>query len=260
MQVGDCIAARLFKEAGNQAVDETGERRPEHLSGKEHRLHEMFAIGLIDRRRMLQKHSSQHVRPLQKRPGLSAPACWKEYRKNGEKLPKFTQSGYIFCDVYLYLWRSMGKIDSIDRKIITVLQTDAAQSVSAIGEAVGLSQNAAWRRIRRLEDEGYLKARVAIFDAEKLGFPLTAFAILRVREHSEEWLSAFAKKILAMPEIVEFYRMSGDIDYMAKIICRDMKHYDEIYKRIIASGPIQDVSTSFAMEGIKCTTAAPIEA
>ena len=152
----------------------------------------------------------------------------------------------------------MEEIDVIDRRIIRILQEDASLSVAAIGEAAGLSQNACWRRIKRLEDSGVLKSRVAIFDAERLGHPLTVFAILRVKDHSEKWFEAFAKKMTAMPEVVEFYRMSGEIDYMAKIVARDIKHYDEIYKRIIGFGPIQDVSSSFAMEAIKCTTTVPV--
>lgn len=152
----------------------------------------------------------------------------------------------------------MGKLDEIDKKIIMSLQADAAQSVAAIGERVGLSQNACWRRIRRLEDEKYLKARIAIFDNEKLGHPVTVFAILKVREHDKESFEAFARKITAMPEVLEFYRMSGEIDYMAKILARDVKHYDDIYKRIIATKCILSVSSSFAMEEIKFTTAIPV--
>lgn len=150
------------------------------------------------------------------------------------------------------------KIDDIDRKIIAILQTDASQTVSAVGDSVGLSQNACWRRIKRLEDDGVLSRRVAIFDAAKLGYPLTVFAILRVREHNEAWFEKFAKAITAMPEVVEFYRMSGDIDYMLKILARDIRHYDQLYKRIIAAGPVADISSSFAMEDIKFSTAVPL--
>lgn len=152
----------------------------------------------------------------------------------------------------------MGNLDSIDWKIVDVLQADANQSVAAIGEQVGLSQNACWRRIRRLEEDGILKARVALFDAEKLGYTLTVFAMIRVSEHSKQWIETFAEKISRQPEVVEFYRMSGDVDYMAKILVRDIKHYDEIYKRLISMGPIQDVSSSFAMEEMKLTSAVPV--
>lgn len=152
----------------------------------------------------------------------------------------------------------MVDLDGIDWKIIDVLQKDANQSVAAIGEHVGLSQNACWRRIRRLEEEGILKARVALFDAEKLGFTLTVFAMIRVSEHSKQWIETFAEKIARQPEVVEFYRMSGDVDYMAKILARDIKHYDEIYKRLISMGPIKDVSSSFSMEEMKLTSAVPV--
>lgn len=151
------------------------------------------------------------------------------------------------------------KLDSIDRRIIDILQKDASLSIQKVGEMVGLSQNACWRRIKTMEDEGVLKARVAVFDAEKLGYPLTVFAILRVREHSADWYEKFVSQIVSRPEVVEFYRMSGDVDYMAKLVVRDVRHYDEIYKEIVKIGPLLDVSASFAMEDIKNTTAVPVE-
>ena len=151
----------------------------------------------------------------------------------------------------------MYKIDDLDRKIIQSLQTDCSQSVASIGEVVGLSQNACWHRIRRLKDEGFLKAQVAIFDPIQLGFSLTIFTIIRVREHNDSSTQKFAKEMSAIPEVVEFYRMSGEIDYIAKILARDIQHYDKIYKRIIAIGDILDVSSSFSMEMIKSNTAVP---
>ncbi|MEM9234516.1 MAG: Lrp/AsnC family transcriptional regulator, partial [Pseudomonadota bacterium] len=110
------------------------------------------------------------------------------------------------------------RIDALDRRIIDVLQRDASLSIHQVGEEVGLSQNACWRRIKALESNGLLKSRVAIFDAEKLGYPLTVFAILKVREHSADWFETFVRQIVSRPEVVEFYRMSGDVDYMAKLI------------------------------------------
>ena len=153
----------------------------------------------------------------------------------------------------------MTKIDVLDRRIIDILQHDASLSIAQIGERVGLSQNACWRRIKALEESGLLTSRVAIFDAERLGYPLTVFAILRVREHSADWYDQFVRRIVSRPEVVEFYRMSGDVDYMAKLVVRDVKHYDEIYKEMVALGPLADVSASFAMEDIKFTTAVPVE-
>jgi Lrp/AsnC family transcriptional regulator len=152
----------------------------------------------------------------------------------------------------------MGNIDAKDEAIIISLQNDATISVAAIGEQVGLSQNACWRRIKKLEDEGVLKNRAVLFDAEKLGYPLTVYALIRVREHSTEWLDALTEVLKDVPEIVEFHRMSGDLDYLAKILAKDMKHYDQIYKRIISIGSITDMSSSFLMEEIRSTSAIPI--
>ncbi len=153
----------------------------------------------------------------------------------------------------------MRKIDRKDRLIINCMQLNGSLSVSAIGEIVGLSQNACWRRIKRLEDEGILKDRTVIFDADKLGYPLTVYAFLRIREHGSEWFDRFVANIVKMPEVVEFLRMSGDIDYMAKIVARDVRHYDETYKTIISMGAVLDVSSSFLMEEIKSTTAIPLD-
>ena len=153
----------------------------------------------------------------------------------------------------------MSKIDKKDKLIIDSLQNDGGLSVAAIGEIVGLSQNACWRRIKRLEDEGVLKNRAVVFDADKLGYPLTVYAFLRIREHGTEWFDRFVENIVKMPEVVEFLRMSGDIDYMAKIVARDVRHYDETYKTIISLGAVLDVSSSFLMEEIKSTTAIPLD-
>lgn len=152
----------------------------------------------------------------------------------------------------------MGHFDQIDINIIRALQADAGQSVAAIGEAVGLSQNACWRRIKRLEEDGILTNRVAIFDAERLGYSLVVFAIIRLQEHRQSSTNAFARAVAAIPEVVEFYRMSGDIDYIAKILARDIQDYDRLYKKIITLAPVQDVSSSFSMENIKYSTAVPV--
>ena len=152
----------------------------------------------------------------------------------------------------------MGQFDQIDINIIRALQADAGQSVAAIGEAVGLSQNACWRRIKRLEEDGILTNRVAIFDAERLGYSLVVFAIIRLQEHRQTSTNAFARAVAAIPEVVEFYRMSGDIDYIAKILARDIQDYDRLYKKIITLAPVQDVSSSFSMENIKYSTAVPV--
>ncbi|MBT6095525.1 MAG: Lrp/AsnC family transcriptional regulator [Rhodospirillaceae bacterium] len=149
-------------------------------------------------------------------------------------------------------------MDEFDRKILACLQRDAGQSVAEVAEQVGLSATPCWRRIRNLEKAGVIKGRVALLDRHELGLGTTVFVSVRTREHSEDWLDAFAKAINDFEEVVEFHRMSGDIDYLLKVVVADITAYDAFYKRLIASVPLSDVSSSFAMEEIKSTTALPL--
>ena len=151
----------------------------------------------------------------------------------------------------------MVEIDTIDRKILAQLQANADQSVAEISEIVGLSPNALWRRIKRMEAEGIILRRVALVDPEKLGIGLSAFVTVRSGDHSEEWLENFAREIDQIPEVVEFYRVSGCIDYLLKIMVADIAHYDRVYKKLIRVAQLTDVSSSFAMETIKHSTAVP---
>jgi len=150
------------------------------------------------------------------------------------------------------------KLDRLDRRILTLLQQDASLSNAEISERVGLSANACWRRTRRLEEAQIIRGRVALLNAEALGLKVTVFVGIRTNEHNEQWLKRFAEGVTAIPEVVEFYRMSGDIDYMLKIVARDIEDYDRVYKKLIAVAPLHDVSSSFAMERIKSTTALPM--
>lgn len=152
----------------------------------------------------------------------------------------------------------MVQLDSIDRAILRELQADASRPIQEVADAVGLSQNPCWRRIKRLEREGVITGRVALVEPEKLGLGLTVFVSIRTREHNEEWLERFAKGVTAIPEVVELYRMSGDVDYLLKICVADIAEYDRIYKELIRTVDLHDVSSSFAMERIKCTTALPV--
>lgn len=146
----------------------------------------------------------------------------------------------------------------MDWKILDVLQRDASLPVHAIGEAVGLSSNPCWRRIRRMEDEGIIARRVALVDGERIGVPTTVFVAIRTNRHDPEWLAAFSAGIAAIDEITECHRMAGDIDYMLKLRVRDIADYDRIYQRLIALVPgLSDVSSSFSMEALKSTTALP---
>ena len=152
----------------------------------------------------------------------------------------------------------MEDIDSIDLAILRELQSDCSRSVQEIGERVGLSQSPCWRRIRRLEELGVLGRRVALIAPEKVGLGVTVFVTIRTNQHSQEWLDAFARAIDTIPEIVECYRMSGDVDYLLKILAADIPDYDRIYKKLIANIQLHDVSSSFAMEPMKATTAVPL--
>lgn len=153
---------------------------------------------------------------------------------------------------------SEGELDSYDIRILEELQADASRSVADIGAAVNLSHNACWRRIRRLEEEGFLVGRVALVDPARAGFALTVFVAVRVAEHSDDYLAKFAKAVAVIPEVVEFYRMSGDLDYLVKILLPSIGDYDRVYRKLIRAVPIRDVSASFSMEVIKVTTAVPV--
>lgn len=149
-------------------------------------------------------------------------------------------------------------LDACDRKILTLLQRDATLSLAALSEAVGVSQTPCWKRVKRLEQEGLIRGRVALVDGAKLGLGVVVFVAIRTNEHSDEWLTSFAAAVAQVPEVLEFYRMSGEIDYLLKVICADIADYDRIYKSIIRSAKLFDVTSSFAMEQIKYTTEIPL--
>ncbi|HEU5272610.1 MAG TPA: Lrp/AsnC family transcriptional regulator [Xanthobacteraceae bacterium] len=150
-------------------------------------------------------------------------------------------------------------MDAIDRKILAVLQNDASLSVAEIGNRVGLSSTPCWKRIQRLEADGVIQKRVAVVDQDKLGLGVTVFVSVETEDHSEEWLKTFAQLVGAMPEVLEFYRMAGDVDYMLRVVVPDIAGYDAFYKRLIAAVPLKNVTSRFAMEKIKSTTALPIQ-
>ena len=149
-------------------------------------------------------------------------------------------------------------LDSVDRRILAALQSDATLSIADLAERVGLSQTPCWKRIKRLEGAGVITGRVALLDRMQLGVGTTVFVSVRTSQHDEDWLLQFAEAIRAIPEVTEFYRMSGDVDYLLKIVCRDIADYDRIYKAMIRAARLSDVSSSFAMEQIKYTTEVPL--
>jgi Lrp/AsnC family transcriptional regulator len=150
------------------------------------------------------------------------------------------------------------KIDGIDLRILALLQENTDRSVNDIADAVGLSQNACWRRIKILEEDGVIKKRVALLDPAKLGHGTTVFVMVKTGEHTVAWMEKFAAAVHAMPEIVEFYRMTGDVDYLLKLRVADIQGYDRVYKQLIKAVPLTDVSGAFAMEELKNTTAVPL--
>ena len=149
-------------------------------------------------------------------------------------------------------------LDPIDRRILRELQADATLPIAELAQRAGLSQTPCWKRVKRLEAEGVIERRVALLDRERLDLGLVVFVAVRAARHDEAWLNDFARGASALPEVTEFYRMSGEIDYLLKVVVRDIAAYDRFYKRLIAVVPLGDVSSSFAMEQIKFTTALPL--
>jgi Lrp/AsnC family transcriptional regulator len=149
-------------------------------------------------------------------------------------------------------------MDAIDRKILAVVQEDASLSVAEIGQRVGLSSTPCWKRLQRLEADGVIMRRVALIDPEKIGLGITVFVSIETGDHSQDWLKRFAETVSGMPEVMEFYRMAGDVDYMLRVVVHDMQSYDGFYKKLIATVPLKNVTSRFAMERIKSTTALPI--
>ena len=149
-------------------------------------------------------------------------------------------------------------MDSFDIRIIDCLQRDASMSLSDIAEAVGLSSTPCWRRIHNMEQAGVIQARVAILDPVKLNVGVTVFVAIKTAQHSADCLVRFARHVDAIEEVVEFYRMSGDVDYMLRVVVPDISAYDAVYKRLIEVGGLSDVNSTFTMERIKYTTALPL--
>jgi Lrp/AsnC family transcriptional regulator len=148
-------------------------------------------------------------------------------------------------------------LDQIDRKIIDILQVDASVPIATIAEKVGLSAAPCWRRIKKLEDEGVITRRVALIDRRKANVPMTVFVSVKAPRHAVEWLGAFRKLIAGVAEIVEAWRLTGDTDYLLRLVVPNIEAYDAVYQRLIARLEFSDVNSSIAMEELKFTTAIP---
>ncbi len=149
-------------------------------------------------------------------------------------------------------------MDKYDRRLLELLQADASLSVAELAKRVSLSSTPCWRRVRNLEETGVIQKRVALLDRNKMNLPVTVFCAIKTNQHDLEWLDRFARVVRDIPEVAEFYRMSGDTDYLIKIVVPDIDTYDQVYKKLISSIDIYDVSSSFAMEQLKYTTALPV--
>ena len=147
----------------------------------------------------------------------------------------------------------------MDLKILRILQEDCTLPVAEIGKAVGLSTTPCWRRIQKLEEAGYILRRVALLDPKKVGAGVTVFVSISTTQHSLEWLERFHSVIVEFPEVVEFYRMSGAVDYLLRVVVPDIDAYDSFYKKLISKIELTSVSSAFAMEQIKFTTALPLD-
>ncbi|MFP2769587.1 Lrp/AsnC family transcriptional regulator [Oceanisphaera sp. KMM 10153] len=150
-------------------------------------------------------------------------------------------------------------MDIFDRQILALLQQDASLPLKELAEAVSLSTTPCWKRVKKLEEAGYIRGRVALLDADKLGLGLSVFVQLKTQHHDSRWLAQFAETVTDFDEVVEFYRMSGEWDYMLRVVVADIGAFDRFYKKLITSTEgLSDITSSFAMEQIKYTTALPL--
>lgn len=149
-------------------------------------------------------------------------------------------------------------MDQIDLNIINCLQNDALMPITKVAERAGLSPSPCWRRIQNLIKEGVIVRRVALLDPEKVNTGVNVFVSIRTNQHSLEWASKFCRAAAQIPEVVEFYRMSGRVDYLLRVVVPNITAYDEVYKKLIKAADLYDVTSSFAMETIKYTTALPL--
>lgn len=150
-------------------------------------------------------------------------------------------------------------MDRIDKQILALLQENCDLPITEVAERVNLSSTPCWRRIQRLEELGYITRKVALLDPGKLNVGVTVFVLLRTNQHNQDWFAKLSEAISEIPEVVDFYRMSGNIDYLLRVVVPDIAAYDEVYKRLTKKIEIFEVNSSFAMEEIKHTTSLPLD-
>ena len=150
-------------------------------------------------------------------------------------------------------------MDKQDLKILDLLQKDGSLPAAQIADRVALSKVPCWRRIQRMQEDGIIRQTVALLDARRLNVGTTVFVMMRTANHSAAWFERFQKAVRDIPEIIEIYRMSGEVDYLLKVVTTDIEGYDRFYKKLIKTAQLTGVSSAFSMEQIKCTTALPLE-
>ena len=151
------------------------------------------------------------------------------------------------------------KLDATNRQLLAILQANAEIPLAELAEAVNLSSTPCWRRIQMLREAGYITKQVVLVDPVKVNVGVTVFVSIKTSQHNAPWLQALRDAVQTIPEIVEFYRMSGDVDYLLRVVVPDIRTYDTVYKRLIEAVPLSDVRSSFAMEELKFTTALPLD-
>lgn len=149
-------------------------------------------------------------------------------------------------------------MDRVDRKILALLQQDSTLSLAELSDRVGLSQTPCWKRIQKLEQTGVIVGRVALLDAKKIGLGVTVFVSIETADHSADWIARFAAAVAGMPEVMDCWRMAGDVDYLLRVVTTDLAAYDAFYKRLVSAFPMRNVSSRIAIERVKGTTAYPI--
>jgi Lrp/AsnC family transcriptional regulator len=247
MELFDRHAAGSNEHKGQQCMQHAGDAGDHHAPAEDGGAHQVLTVGLAYGLRVLgekpvETHSPYGNR-VAERPGCEVLAKTRPLRNN---LSQFKSIGKL-CSV-----------DKLDRKILELLQQNAELTAADIADRVGLSKAPCWRRIRKLQEDGVVKQTVALLDARALNVGTTVFVMLKTAKHNQAWFEKFVSVVRDIPEVTEIHRMSGDVDYLMRIVVPDIDAYDVVYKRLISAVEFLDVSASFALETIKYTTALPL--
>ncbi len=248
-QAQDNPARRLFEQARDQGMYQRSKGRCKQGARKDQRKSKMFKEGLIDRLGVCKKQAMNHVALHFVDEFLSETVL--DFFPNINKI-------WIYGGKYLTFGEFIVTLDKTDRRLLDLLQQDAALSLETIGEKVNLSRNACWRRLRALEAEGFIKKRVALLDPKKLGLGLSVFILVRTSEHSADWQAQFKAATRDIPEIMGVHRMTGELDYLIRARVAHMADYDRLYQLLVSRVALSDVSASFVMEDIKDTHHLPL--